>query len=160
MKAEVVLHMDLPGMLRRHAERRPDETIAQFLRRTKWAVKHKDTGWQFSKLPTICVINGQPVLQSEWKRRRMSESDHVVFYSKPRGGGGGGKNKSVFGLLAIIGLSLLAPGIAGALLPASIAEASLFGVTGARLLAGALPIGGELLQLRMIRLNFLSSTPH
>jgi hypothetical protein len=132
----------LPGKRIGSFEATPRATIASVLRETGWAERNAN-GWRF-KLPTVCVVNGQPVLQKNWNKTRIKKSDTVAFFSKPLGGRGG-KGSSVLGLVAIIGLSLIAGPLAGALLPASIANASIFGVTGAKLFASAFPSGGNLL---------------
>lgn len=50
-------------------------------------------------LPTICVLNGEPVLPDDWVYVPRS-GDHVVFMTLPKGGGGGSNPLSV--VLAIV----------------------------------------------------------
>lgn len=155
----IVKHTVLPGKVIAEIEAKPRETIAGFVRRNGWA-ERKGKSFHF-RLPTICIVNGHPVLQEQWFKTRIRRGDEVVFHSKPLGGGSGGaKRNSIMGLVAIIGLSLLAPGIAGALLPEALASASFLGVTGKSLLASGLPVGGELLQIKMKSGNssFLANT--
>jgi sulfur carrier protein ThiS len=41
-------------------------------------------------LPTVCLVNGQPLLRKAWPLRPLAAHDVVVFVSLPGGGGGGG----------------------------------------------------------------------
>lgn len=102
-----VRHVILPEHHVRDAMPLPRETVARFLRRT---------GWAFT-LPTICVIDGTPVLRRDrgWARRRIRAGEQVQFLSRPLGGSGGSTGKSIIGIVAMIALSALAPGIGTAL---------------------------------------------
>ena len=89
-------------------------------------------------------MNGEFVLQREWKRRRIKATDKVVFVSRPLGGGGS-SGKQVLGIVALIAASALAlwagPAIAGALFGGSALAGGLItaGITvGASLLINAL----------------------
>lgn len=117
------------------------ETVAHFLERS---------GWTF-RTPTICVLNGQPLMRKDWGRTIILETDEVYFLSRPWGGGGGNggaagsKLGSVLGLVALIGLALVAGPIAGALL-GSAASTVIFGsLTYGSLLATGIVMGGSLL---------------
>ncbi|MFL6796279.1 MAG: hypothetical protein ACJ8F3_02585 [Xanthobacteraceae bacterium] len=45
--------------------------------------------WKF-RLPTICIVNGVPVLRSEWASHDLHCTDQLVFLSRPMGGGSSG----------------------------------------------------------------------
>lgn len=111
------------------------ERISDFLLRTGWA-KPSDgpTKWSFT-LPTILVINGNPVMQREWKRRRIKEDDDIVFWYRPMGGGSG-RGKSVIGIVAAIGLAVFAPWAGAAVFGA--------GTVGAAFFTAAIGTGGVL----------------
>lgn len=96
-----IQHVVLPGQVIGEAESRARETVASFLRRT---------GWDTTRLPTICVINDAPVLRADWRRTRIRKADVVVFQSRPLGGGSS-STKSTLGLVGMIALAVLAPGI-------------------------------------------------
>jgi hypothetical protein len=89
-----VVHMltDPSGMpfapidARLKSEAEAPETIAQFLHRTKWDTKFN--------LPTICVINGQPIGRQLWHVRCIGDNDNVEFWSRPAGPMGGGATGS------------------------------------------------------------------
>jgi hypothetical protein len=69
-----VRHFVLPCHTNREAEARYGETIAKFLARTKLATRAGKEAWSFA-LPTICVVNGQPLSQRHWRRRRIRAGD-------------------------------------------------------------------------------------
>lgn len=77
------------------------ETIAHFLERS--------TNFNVNRLPTICVINGEPILRKEWATRIILTGDRVEFHSRPYGGGGNNKLKSVLGIVALVALVAVAP---------------------------------------------------
>ncbi|MCS0501373.1 host specificity factor TipJ family phage tail protein [Ancylobacter mangrovi] len=114
------VHLLLPGRELARAEPRRRETIAALIRRAEL---------RFETFPTICVIDGAPVLRAEWTTRRIRAGEQVVFLSRPRGGSGG--TRQLLGLLGVIALSALAPGIgtavSGALFGGSAAMASIVG---------------------------------
>ncbi len=106
-----VVHVALPGHQVAEANSYARETVASFIRRN---------GWNTTNLPTICEFNGRPLMRADWRKTRIKKGDEVRFISKPRGGGGGGQGggsstKSIIGLVGIIALSLLAPGIGTAI---------------------------------------------
>ena len=122
----LAVHMVLPGHKVAEAQFRARETVAGFLRRI---------GWSFALFPTICVVDGKPVLRRDWRKRRVKACESVVFLSRPRGGGGGSSStKSVVGLVGLIALAALAPWAGGLA-----ATALGFGATG--VVAGALAAG-------------------
>eukprot|EP01036_Dinobryon_divergens_P017800 gene17800-24206_t len=44
------------------------------------------------ELPTVCILNGTPLLRADWPAHGFAQSDVAVFIALPLGGGGGGKN--------------------------------------------------------------------
>src|SRR5262245_46820045 len=92
-------HITLPFALTAQAEPLPGERVAGFLERV---------GWRF-QLPTICVVNGQPLLRRQWKRRRIRATDRVEFWSRPWGGSGSGSGKTIIGIVALVALAAFAP---------------------------------------------------
>jgi hypothetical protein len=113
-----VRHLVMPGLEVARAEARPRETVTAFLSRTGWATRDRRYGWQFRKgLPTILEINGEAVLRTDWRRRRIGARADVRFVSYPLGGNGGAKQ--ILGLVSLIAVSAFAfwagPIVAGAL---------------------------------------------
>ena len=119
-------HVILPGQVVAQAHPRRRETVQRFLDRS---------GWHFV-LPTICEIDGTPLLRAHrgWRRRRIRAGEHVEFVSRPMGSRGGGAGKSVLGLVAMIALSALAPGLGTVL-------AGTLGTLGGQLAAGVIMAG-------------------
>ena len=116
----IVRHFVMPGLEVGSATAKPRETVTAFLRRTGWAARDRQYGWQFKKgLPTILEINGEAVLRKQWTRRRIGANDNVRFVSYPLGGAGGGGAKQIIGLVALVAVSAFAiwagPLVAGAL---------------------------------------------
>lgn len=97
------VHVTLPGHQVAQAPIRARETVNGFLRRT---------GWSTDKLPTICVLNGRPLMRQDWGRYRLRKKDRLAFMSKPLGGGSA-QGKQIAGLVAMIALVALAPYVAG-----------------------------------------------
>jgi hypothetical protein len=138
-----VRHVTLPFATSAQVQPEPGETIATFLERTGWASR---VGKLFAfALPTICVVNGQPLLQRQWKRRRIKPGDAVEFWSRPWGKAGG-TGKQILGIVALIAVAAFAawasPLLAGALVPGVAGASSIIG--GAIIMGGALYIGGPL----------------
>lgn len=135
-----VIHLVMPGLEVARAAPRRGETITAFLRRTGWATRDRQYGWQFKKgLPTILEINGEAVLRRGWARRRIAAKDNVRFVSYPLGGGAGGNTaKQVIGLVALVAVSAFALGA-----PALLGLAA--GSFGALATTAAIGIGGSLL---------------
>jgi hypothetical protein len=131
-----VRHLIMPGLEVARATPRRRETVTAFLRRTGWATRDRNYGWQFRKgLPTILEINGEAVLRKDWRRRRLGAHADVRFVSYPLGGGNGGA-KQVIGLVALIAVSAFALWAGPALFGAGLA-----GTLG----TAAIGIGGTLL---------------
>ena len=82
-------------------------------------------GLQF-RLPTIAVIDGEPVLRKEWPTRAVASN--VAFVSLPGQGGSNGAGKQILGLVAGLALAVAAPMVGAALFGAGTLGASL--VTG------------------------------
>lgn len=124
-----VLHVVMPGCEVARAEPRARETVSAFLRRTGWAKKDRQYGWQFKKgLPTVLEVNGEPVLRRAWRTTRITAGDVVRFASYPLGGQGGGA-KQVIGLVALIAVSAFAlwagPALFGAGIPGILGTAAI-----------------------------------
>lgn len=135
-----ITHLVLPGYEKARVLPLEGETISAFIERN---------GWEF-KLPTICVVNKEPVPRAEWGSLVITQIDEVTFLSKPFGdGGGGGASKwaSVIGLVAIVALTAFAPYLAGL-------AAGALGVTstaGIALIQAGIVIGGSLLISTLIQ---------
>jgi hypothetical protein len=126
----------LPGHEIEAVEAGAGERISELLLRTGWSREEKVNDrrrWVWA-IPTICLINGRPVLQRHWKRRRLKASDVVAFVARPHGGGGG-RGKQIAGIVAVIALAAFAPWAGGAL-------AGAIGLTGAAFTVGSAIIGG------------------
>lgn len=140
-----VRHITLPFHSTGQADPLPNETIGAFITRNGWATRVKigrARRWSFA-LPTICVVNGQPVLQRLWSRLRIRPGDVVEFWSRPWGKTSGSTAKQVGGIVALIALAVLAPYAAGAISGALFAGSAFAtsAITGAILIGGALHIG-------------------
>lgn len=101
-----IVHYVLPGHEVGRAAPRVGERIGEFLERVGWARRAKVDGrlrWLF-RLPTVCVVNGEYLLQRYWRRRHIKPSDCIAFVSRPLGGRGV-NGKQIAGL--VIGGSLL-----------------------------------------------------
>jgi hypothetical protein len=61
----------------------------------------------------VAYHNGRVILRNEW-RRRVVDGDVVAFVVLPTGGGGGG-GKNPMQVVAMIALSMVAPGMGEAL---------------------------------------------
>ncbi|WP_371346457.1 host specificity factor TipJ family phage tail protein [Ancylobacter sp. IITR112] len=121
-----VLHIAAPGIELARAMPKARETVAGFLRRT---------GWSTTRTPTICVVNGEPVLRAMWRKTRIKAGMSVLFQSLPRGGSMNGS--SIAGLLGMIALTALAPWAGGLAFGA--------GTLGASIVSGAILLGGGFL---------------
>lgn len=127
-----VKHLLLPGMPLGELEAKRGETVTSFLRRS---------GWTFA-LPTICVRNGRPVMRAQWAKTRIRVGDRVEFWSRPGKGGGFGQ---IIGLVGLLALSILAPGIgttiAGGLLGSTLAGTAILGTTYGAIAGGFIAAG-------------------
>lgn len=143
-----VLHVVMPGVEVARAEPRKGETVTAFLRRTGWAHRDRQYGWQFKKgLPTVLEVNGEPLLRKHWSRKKIAANDNIRFVSYPLGGGQNGA-KQVIGLVALVALAAFAAPLAGAGLAAAGINAStavIGTLTAGQLATGALLLGGSLL---------------
>lgn len=97
-------------------------------------------GWQF-RLPTIAVLNGEPLLRRFWTRRRIRSADELTFLSRPLGGLRGTSAGKVGGLIALVALAAIA-GPAG---PLGAALAGQFGTVVGGVLGAGFVLGGSLL---------------
>lgn len=125
-----VLHIAAPGIELARAMPRARETVAGFLRRI---------GWSTTRTPTICIVNGEPVLRAQWRKTRIKAGMSVLFQSLPRGGSMNGA--SVAGLLGMIALTALAPWAAGGIATAL----GISGAIGTQIISGAILLGGGFL---------------
>lgn len=66
-------------------------------------------------LPTICLVNGQPLLRRDWAIRPLAMQDVVVLVSLPGGGGGGGGSNPLRAVLSIA-VMVMAPYAAAGLM--------------------------------------------
>lgn len=113
-----VRHLVLPGHETARVEAQAGERIGAVLLRAGWAERRaigRRKVWSF-RLPTILVLNGEPVLQRHWLRRRLRAGDDVVFFSRPLGGIASAARsptgKAVMGIVATIALVAFAPYLA------------------------------------------------
>ncbi len=130
-----VLHFIMPGYEQARGSMLAGETIQHFLERSEWKFK----------TPTICILNGEPVLRSAWATTIVLSGDNIHFLSKPWGGGGqGGSSKQMqtLGIVAMIALAAFAPMIAVGL---NSTLALGLGTAGLSLLKAGIVLGGALL---------------
>lgn len=130
---KVVQHLVAPGYEQARGLVLDGETIEQFLTRMEWDFK----------IPTICVMNGEPVLRSEWAVM-PADLGSITFLSRPHGGGnqgGGSKALQIVGLVAMIALAAAAPWAAGALAPL----VGISSAAGISALSAGIALGGGLL---------------
>jgi hypothetical protein len=100
-------------------------------------------------LPTVCLINGKPLMRSEWPTYQLTESYIVVFVSLPGGGGGGGSNplRVVLSIAVMVLAPYAAAGIMGyGTTAAGIAAAqAAMGTVGFGLMAAGVSVVGSYL---------------
>jgi len=79
--------------------------------------------------PTICLVDGQPVLRQEWNTLVISGDMIITFIALPQGGGGGGKNplRTVLSIAVIVAAPMIGGAIAGAIGVTSTIGVSLIG---------------------------------
>ncbi len=86
--------------------------------------------------PFICLVNGNPVLRTEWNSLKIRSNDHIVFIHLLQGGGGGGSNPlRVVGMVALVVATVASYGAASA------AWGTVWGAT----VAAGVSIGGGML---------------
>lgn len=93
---------------------------------------------EFSK-PTICIVDGQPVLRRDWHEMLIQGDMIVTFIALPQGGGGGGKNP--LRTILTIAVIVAAPAL-GAALATSLGVTSAIGVA---MIGGAIAFAGSAL---------------
>lgn len=64
--------------------------------------------------PTVCLLNGRPLLRRQWKRTVVGPTDIVTFYAAPLGGGASQVLPIVLALAIMIAVPYLAPLLAPA----------------------------------------------
>jgi sulfur carrier protein ThiS len=92
---------------------------------------------EFSR-PTICIVDGEPVLRKDWPVVVVQKETVIAFITLPQGGGGGGK---IFRAVLSIAVMVAAP-YAGAALGASLGISSTIGVS---LLTAGVALAGSVL---------------
>lgn len=133
-----VLHVVMPGVEIARQAPRANETVTAFLRRTGWAKRDRQYGWQFARgLPTVLEVNGEAVLRKRWASTRFAANDNVRFVSYPLGGQGGNA-KQVIGLVALLAVSAFAAWAPAALFGMTAGSFAALGTTAAIGLGGAL----------------------
>ena len=101
-------------------------------------------------LPTVCLVDGQPLLRRDWAIRPLAAHDVVVLVGLPGGGGGGGGSNPLRVVLSIA-VMVLAPYAAAGLMgygmtAAGIAAAqAAMGTIGFGLLAAGVSVLGAYL---------------
>lgn len=139
-KSLVVKHIVMPGYEQARKVLCLDDelpTIQVFIDQSKWSFK----------LPTICVVNGVPVLRTEWATRKIERGDHISFLSKPWGGnkpGGVSKSQAIIGIVALVALSAFAAW-AGPALGAAMGLTGSSLTIGGQLITAGIVLGGSLL---------------
>jgi len=63
-------------------------------------------------LPTICLLNDEPILRAQWPTRRVNDGDVLAFVALPQGGGDG---SNPLAIVLMIVVSIVAPPIGAAL---------------------------------------------
>ena len=113
-----------------------DRTVKQIKRR-----RRIDKLAPKTKLPFIAILNGAPLLRANkgW-HKSLKDGDILTFVTRPQGGGGGSNPLRV---VLMIGLSLAAPGI-GTALASSLGATTVFGMSAASLLGGAVSLLGSM----------------
>lgn len=134
----VVLHLHdpfEPTAREIHKVRRP-MTVRRFvsrrhaLRRHTTVLERDGRRVRDFRQPTVCLLNGKPVLRANWSKVVIREADVVTFHALPRVEGGGGGSNPLGIVLAIavaVAAPYLAPILAGAVFgAASVAAGGLF----------------------------------
>ena len=68
---------------------------------------------EFAK-PTLCLVNGEPVLRKDWEHTVITEGTTVSFLSLSQGGGNGGK---ILRTVLMVAVMIAAPYAGAALAP-------------------------------------------
>lgn len=87
-------------------------------------------------LPTVCLVNGQPLLRRDWAIRPLADHDVVVLVGLPGGGGGGGSNP--LQVVLSIAVMVLAPYAAAGLMGYGMTAA---GIAAAQVAMGTIGFG-------------------
>ena len=94
-------------------------------------------------LPTVCIVNGTPLLRADWGVRQITAGDVIVFVALPQGGGGGGggggKNplRTVLMIAVMVVANVYGGALAGAL--------GFSGSVATAVASAAIAIGGSVL---------------
>ena len=100
---------------------------------------------EFEK-PTICIINGDPVLRAHWSVVCINDDTIVNFLSLPQGGGGGGGGSKILRTVLTIAVAVVAP-YAGAAIATSLGVTSAIGTA---LITAAVGFAGNALVSALI----------
>lgn len=92
-------------------------------------------------LPTVCIVNGAPLLRADWGARHITAGDVVVFVALPQGGGGGGGGKNPLRTVLMIAVMVVANVYGGALAGAL----GFSGSVATAVASAAIAIGGSVL---------------
>lgn len=139
-----VQHVVIPGHEAKSAQAESGEKLSDFLIRNDWTRQRKIDGrlrWIWT-LPTICLVNGQPLLQRQWKRKRVRAGDTIVFVSRPLGGRMSGKQWGA--IAAAIALAVFAPW-AGGLAAGALGLTGMALSIGTAVISAGIAVGGSLL---------------
>lgn len=114
-------------------------------------------GWMASRgidefaRPTLCILNGKPLMRSGWAVTWVKPGDLLQFHTLPAGGGGGGGKKNPLATVMSIAMMVVAPAIGAAIGSAIGLTGTAFSVLGhavtwSKIIGGAVSlIGGALI---------------
>ena len=102
-----VHRLDRPVTVRRLVSRRRE------LRAHTTVVTLKGRRVREFRRPTVCLLNGKPLLRRHWKRAVVGPNDLVTFYAAPLGGGGSQVLPIILSLAIMIAVPYLAPAVGG-----------------------------------------------
>lgn len=93
---------------------RRDRVVKVATRRLKISRAAREFGLDPKAAPTVCFLNGTPLMQKYWRRKRVNDGDICAFVRLPQGGGGGGSNPlKIVAMIAIIAFAAWVVGPAG-----------------------------------------------
>lgn len=122
---------------------------------------------EIDRYPTICLVNGEPVLRRDWKRRKIRNGDIVAFVSVLQGGRGGSNPFMILGMIVLavvawyaapyLGSALAGTGLVTEATGLAIAQAGIM-LAGGALLNAAMPTPNPPSALRQAELSAPSPT--
>lgn len=107
--------------------------------------------------PTICVLNGKPLMREFWDTRVLTDTDILQFMEIPAGGDGGGKQilMLVMVLVVIVAVAFIAPSLGAAFASSGVGQS--LGITAA---TATQIIGGVITATSLMLITtFLTPTP-